>query len=79
MATVKYSIAKAFDFVQTTPAVTWVVDYLHTYVPIVEVLINNPDTGNLEKMIPQSVVRTNGHTVTISFSRPFSGRVHIAG
>lgn len=79
MSTARYSTAKSFNFVQSIPAVTWVVDYTYPYVPIVEVLINNPDTGNLEKMIPQSIAQTNSHTVTIGFSRPFSGRVHIVG
>lgn len=79
MATAKYSTAKAFDFAQTTPAVTWVVDYKFPYIPIVEVLVDNPATGKLEKMLPKSIEQTNSHTVTITFSSAHTGRVHIVG
>lgn len=79
MATAKYSIGKSFDYVQETPATTWTVDYIYSYLPVVEVMINNPATGNLEKALPKSIQLVNSHTVAITFSQPFSGRVHIAG
>jgi hypothetical protein len=75
----KYLTGKSFDYEQVTPATDWTVDYTFSYIPIVEVMIDNPDTGHLEKIMPKTIERLNSHTVKISFTRAFSGKVHITG
>lgn len=75
----KYILGKSFDHEQLVPATEWTIDYFYSYIPIVEVMINNAQTGHLEKIIPQSIERLNSHAVKITFSQAFSGKVHITG
>lgn len=75
--TVSVKVAKDYTHIQTTPSAVWTIDYKMSFLPIVEILIDN--NGTFEKMIPQSIERLTDHSVAVHFSMPFAGKAHIVG
>ena len=77
MSTFKIQRAREYTHIQSTPSTEWDIEYGQSFVPIVEVLIDN--NGQLEKIIPSSIERITNSRVNIFFSQPFFGQAHLVG
>lgn len=63
---------------QSSTATTWTITHnLGTKDVAVDVVILNG--GNLEKVIPLSIVTTDSNTVTVTFSAAQEGRARVVG
>lgn len=74
-----YTVAKRHSFTQATPSTQWDIEYPVSFVPVVDVMIINPDTGNLEKILPMSIERITNNHLRISFSVPYAGNAILVG
>lgn len=73
----KYSLATFYNHDQINPATTWVVDHNLGKTPIVEVLINNPENGVLEKAIPEQIQVITEKRLHVVFSSALTGKVRV--
>jgi len=68
----------SFNHSQGTSSTSWVITHnLDVGETVVDTLIDNG--GNLEKILPLSVIHTDNNTLTISFTAAQTGKARIIG
>jgi len=60
-----------FKHAQTAPSTSWVIQHNLGYVPNVDVMVNYG--GNLEKILPKTVIANDVNTITVEFSSAQTG------
>ena len=68
-------IASGHTHVQEDPSSTWTVKHNMGREVAPDVLVHID--GVLEKILPQSQINTDTNTLTVNFSRPFTGKVRV--
>jgi hypothetical protein len=74
---IRFTLANTYSYSQNTPATVWNVQHNLGKTPIIEVLINNPDSGHLEKAIPGEIKIITENLIRVTFSVAFSGKVRV--
>ena len=70
-----YTEIKPVSFKQTVAADTWVINHGCGYYPVIDVMVSI--NGTLQKILPMDISNTDLNTITIKFSRAFTGEARL--
>jgi hypothetical protein len=73
----RYVIPKEFDFVQSTPATEWTIEYPFLSVPAIDVFVDQG--GTLFKVIPDNIQMITNNKIKIFFTTAYSGKARLIG
>jgi hypothetical protein len=73
----RYVIPKEFDFIQSTPATVWTIEYPFMTVPAIDVYIDL--AGTLFKVIPDDIKMITNNKIKIFFTTAYSGKARLIG
>lgn len=71
-------MADGFNHTQTTSSSTWTISHnLNTTAIVIDVFVD--DSGDLKKILPNTVVHTDDNTCTVTFTSNRTGRARVIG